>query len=230
MSNNKPVIKTDKRRKSLPVLISVQLIIAFLTVAITVVVGLKIKPLIEKKVELEQTVVDLENHVVNLEKNIGGLERNVNELETRIRETTVFDRNRYQMNWDNAKMLLSGANYKQERLIIDIIEMKYSGVGWKLNGYSPDVGFDSPGFAAWLLNKNEILNIEPSQRYRLSEMLPETDNPRTGDLIFYDSGYVMFYFRDRNGHPFCIGMTPLGIAALEIEFGPLLIKYGKLNY
>ncbi|HBE40174.1 MAG TPA: hypothetical protein DDW27_03055 [Bacteroidales bacterium] len=228
MTDNKTI--HNKRRRSLPLLIAAQLLIAVITVAIILIVGLKIKPLIEKKVELEQTVVSLERNKVNLENTIHNLERNVNELETRIRETTVFDRNRYQMNWDNAKMLLSGAGYKQERLIIDIIEMKYSGVGWKLNGYSPDVGFDSPSFAAWLLNKNEILLIEPSQRYRLPELLRETDNPGIGDLIFYDSGYAMFYFRDRNGHPFCIGMTPLGIVALEINFGPRLIKYGKLKY
>lgn len=228
MTDNRKI--NIKRRKNLPLLIAAQLLIAAVTVAIILIVGLKIKPLIEKKVELEKTVGNLEKHVVNLENTIGGLERNINELENRIRETTVFDRNRYQMDWDNAKMLLSGAGHKQERLIIDIIEMKYSGVGWKLNGYSPDAGFDSPSFAAWLLNKNEILQIEPSQRYRLSEILPETDNPRTGDLIFYDSGYAMFYFRDRYGHPFCIGMTPLGIAALEINFGPRLLKYCRVDY
>jgi hypothetical protein len=228
MTDNKKI--QNKGRKSLPLLIAAQLLIAVITVAIILIVGLKIKPLIEKKVELEQTVVILEKNRADLENTIGSLKRNVNELETRIKETTVFDRNRYQMNWDNAKMLLSSANPKQERLIIDIIEMKYSGVGWKLNGYSPEAGFDSPSFAAWLLNKNGLVRIEPSQRYRLPEILPETDNPRTGDLVFYDSGYAMFYFRDRNGHPFCIGMTPLGIAALEINFGPRLLRYGRVNY
>ena len=219
-------IKTiqKKRRRTLPILVAAQLLIAVITVAIILIVGLKIKPLIEKKAELEKTVLSLEN-------TIGGLEKNINELEVRIQETMVFDRNRYQMDWTNAKSLLSSVySSRQERLILDIIRMKMDGVSWKLNGYSPETGFDSPSFAAWLLNKNEILRIEPSRRYRLPEMLPETDNPQIGDLIFYDSGYAMFYFRDRYGHPFCIGMTPLGIAALEINFGPRLIRYGKLNY
>lgn len=222
MTDNKTIQK--KRRRTLPILVAAQLLIAVITVAIILIVGLKIKPLIEKKAELEKTVLSLEN-------TIGGLEKNINELEVRIQETMVFDRNRYQMDWTNAKSLLSSVySSRQERLILDIIRMKMDGVSWKLNGYSPETGFDSPGFAAWLLNKNEILRIEPSRRYRLPEMLPETDNPQIGDLIFYDSGYAMFYFRDRYGHPFCIGMTPLGIAALEINFGPRLIRYGKLNY
>ena len=221
MTDNKTI--QNKGRKSLPLLIAAQLLIAVITVAIILIVGLKIKPLIEKKAELEKTVVSLEN-------NIRGLENNVNELEVRIKETTVFDRNRYQMDWTNAKSLLSVSSSRQERLILDIISMKMDGVGWKLNGYSPEDGFDSPSFATWLLNKNKLLQIEPSQRYRLPEMLPETDNPRIGDLIFYDSGYAMFYFRDRYGHPFCIGMTPLGIAALEISFGPRLLKYCRVNY
>ena len=228
MTDNKTI--HNKRRRSLPLLIAAQLLIAVITVAIILIVGLKIKPLIEKKVELEQTVVSLERNKVNLENTIHDLERNVNELETRIRETTVFDRNRYQMDWARAKSLLSVASPRQEGLILDIIDMKYSNVGWKLNGYSPEAGFDSPSFAAYLLNKNDLLKIEPSQRYRLPEILPETNDPRIGDLIFYDSGYAMFYFRDRNGHPFCIGMTPLGIAALEINFGPRLLKYCRVDY
>jgi hypothetical protein len=221
MTDNKTI--QNKGRKSLPLLIAAQLLIAVITVAIILIVGLKIKPLIEKKAELEKTVVSLES-------NIRDLERNVNELETRIRETTVFDRNRYQLNWGNSKLLLSSANLKQEKIILDIFDMKYSGVGWKLNGYSPEVGFDSPSFAAYLLNKHSLVQIDASQRYRLPDLLPETDNPQSGDLIFYDSGYAMFYFRDRYGHPFCIGMTPLGIAALEINFGPKLLKYCRVNY
>ncbi len=143
----------------------------------------------------------------------------------------VFDRNRFQMDWTNAKSLLSSVySSRQERLILDIIRMKMDGVGWKLNGYSPEVGFDSPSFAAYLLNKHNILTIDASQRYRLPELLPETDNPQSGDLIFYESGYVMFFFRDRYGHPFCIGMTPLGIASLEINFGPKLLRYGRVKY
>ncbi len=228
MTDNKTI--HNRGRKSLPLLIAAQLLIAAITVAIILIVGLKIKPLIEKKAKLEKEVVALKKDKTDLENTIGGLERNIHELEVRIEETMVFDRNRYQMDWTNAKSLLSVSTSKQERLILDIIGMKMEGIGWKLNGYSPEEGFDSPSFAAWLLNKNDLLRIEPSQRYRLPEMLPETDNPRIGDLVFYDSGYAMFYFRDRYGHPFCIGMTPLGIAALEINFGPKLLRYGRVNY
>jgi cell division protein FtsL len=62
----------NKRRKSLPLLIAAQLLIAIITVAIILIVAWKIKPLIEKKAELEKTVLSLEN-------TIGGLEKNIND-------------------------------------------------------------------------------------------------------------------------------------------------------
>ena len=67
----------------------------------------------------------------------------------------------------------------------------------KLNGYSPEEGFDSPSFAAWLLNKMNScgLNLLRGTGYRRCSR--KTDNPRIGDLVFYDSGYAMFYFREQ---------------------------------
>ena len=49
-------------------------------------------------------------------------------------------------------------------------------------------------------------------------------------MIFYDTGYTMFYFSDERGHAFYVGMTTAGIVALEIEFGPRLLGYGKVSY
>jgi len=77
--------------------------------------------------------------------------------------------------------------------------MKEREVNWKLGGSSPAEGFDSPSFAAYLLQK-------------------------------HNTGYTMFLFEDRFRHPFCVGMTPAGIVALEINFGPKLLKYGKVKY
>ena len=108
--------------------------------------------------------------------------------------------------------------------------MKEREVNWKLAGSSPTEGFDSPSFAAYLLQKHNLLSIPFSERYNLRELIPETTNPVVGDLIFYETGYTMFLFEDRFRHPFCVGMTPAGIVALEINFGPKLLKYGKVKY
>jgi len=63
-------------------------------------------------------------------------------------------------------------------------------------------GFDSPSFAAYLLEKNGLL-AEPASavRYRLRE-------PEVGPVAFHERGYTMFYFVDGQGQPFVIGMTP----------------------
>ena len=122
------------------------------------------------------------------------------------------------------------ANSYTAALVSDLFEMRYQNVRWELGGTSPESGFDSPSFAAFLLIKNQILDIEFKDRYRLREVIPETDSPRPGDLIFYDTGYTMFYFRDRTGTPFCIGMTPLGIVAMQLQFGPRLLGYGRVEY
>ncbi len=51
-----------------------------------------------------------------------------------------------------------------------------------------------------------------------------------GDIIFYETGYTMLYFMDARNSPFCIGMTPVGIMTLNIEFGPRIIGYGRVEY
>jgi len=164
---------------------------------------------------------------INIEKS--QLIGEVKELEVRLQQTMSFDKNRYQIDWDTRKMLAS--DHETSRLLDDIYDMVSQNVPWKRAGTSPESGFDSPSFAAYLLiKKYKILDVDFSQRYKLRDMIPETDDPKNGDLAFFDTGYTMFYFRDQSGHPFCIGMTPLGIAAVEIDFGPRLLKYGRIDY
>lgn len=178
---------------------------------------------------LRQESAALEGKVQSLEGTIHTLEGTITDLEQRISDTMVFDRHRYQVDWGISKSLAS--NQRNAQIISDIFEMKYRNIPWKLGGTSPETGFDSPSFAAYLLiRKHRIIDVDFSKRYRLRELIPPTESPKNGDLIFYDTGYTMFYFKDRSGHPFCIGMTPLGIVALEIEFGPKLLGYGRIDY
>lgn len=109
-------------------------------------------------------------------------------------------------------------------------------IKWKLNGKSPEEGFDSPGYAAFALrrvrgvpsiNLSDIGNI--NVRQQLLEKLPQkppASSHQTGDLIFYEGGFTMFYFvQDEDStsqrsdrKEFVIGMTPLGIIALKKDF------------
>ena len=178
---------------------------------------------LQKKIDLKQKeLAELNQEKIKLEKL-------ATDLEERLSQTMIFDKNRYQMDWGLVKTLASDTQTAQ--LVDDIFNMRYQNVRWKLGGTSPETGFDSPSFAAYLLiKKNKWLDIDFSKRYRLRELVPKTNNPKTGDLVFYDTGYTMFYFKDRSGHPFCIGMTPLGIVALEINFGPRFLNYGRIDY
>lgn len=176
-----------------------------------------------------EEILSLRQESATLESKVQSLEGTIQELEKHISDTMVFDRHRYQVDWGISKSLAS--NSRNAQIVDDIFSMKYQNVPWKLGGTSPETGFDSPSFAAYLLiRKNKIIDVDFSDRYRLRELIPPADRPKNGDLIFYDTGYTMFYFKDRTGHPFCIGMTPLGIVALEIEFGPRLLGYGRVDY
>lgn len=60
----------QRKSKALPTLVVIQLLIAIVTVAITATVGLKIKPLIEKKHQLEMEIPVLEQYKKSLEDSV----------------------------------------------------------------------------------------------------------------------------------------------------------------
>ncbi len=109
--------------------------------------------------------------------------------------------------------------------------MKKNNVNYKPGGFSPEEGFDSAGFATYILVKHQLLIISDpySSRYDLNLLLPSTIKPSIGDLIFYEPNYFLFYFQDVQHKPFVIGMTPLGILALDVNFAPI-IGIGNVEY
>ena len=60
-------------------------------------------------------------------------------------------------------------------------------------------------------------------------MLMPATGPTVGSVVFYKTGYTMFYFLDTYQKPFVIGMTPLGIASLEPDFAEVT-GYGSPLY
>jgi hypothetical protein len=79
--------------------------------------------------------------------------------------------------------------------------------------------FDSPGFAVAMLTKHKLIqgSLEDNH-YALIKMLKPVTQPAVGDIVFYESGYTMFYLEDANGQPLVVGMTPLGVQALRYDF------------
>jgi len=181
--------------------------------------------------QLEQTQQELEaakNQLEHTQQEVDELEQRVDELSKTLEEATehfrqamTFRQYEYHIDELSLKSLAGGLfSFTMSDLLFDILFMQRDGVGWKLNGVSPDEGFDSPSFAAYMLQEHFLPGIS-DERYRLDEVLPSGDRPRVGSVAFYERGYTMFYFEDIDNTPFVIGMTPLGIIALKDDFAPV---------
>lgn len=176
----------------------------------------------------QRKVATYEAQATAAQRKVGEMNQVLASVEERLRQSTEFRTHIHQVDWMDAKVLAS--RYPARYYILaEIIDLRRN-ARWRLGGHSPSEGFDSPGFAAYILNKYSVMKIGDSQRYRLRELLPPAAVPEIGDLIFYETGYTMFYFKDTQDRPFCIGMTPAGILALDIDFGPATLGYGRVRY
>lgn len=173
--------------------------------------------------KLDQQVTKLQTQVVEQTVSLSEMNRKLDDLINLGRHTFLGD------------VLISSRHIsqthpKQTEILEDIIQMREKGVGFKEGGFSPETGFDSPSFVAYLLEKHDLLKItNPSQRYNLMNLLQKIEQPLIGDIVFYDSDYTMFFFQDEQKNPFVIGMTPIGILALEYNFANIR-GFGNVSY
>jgi cell wall-associated NlpC family hydrolase len=183
-----------------------------------------------KQKELESTTVQLEKaqaEIEELQKQLDEIEISLAQVKEQLQLATDF--RRFMFTGDIFLTLKQPMHPQTFNILSSILDMQ-DRVGWKWGGTSPEEGFDSPSFAAYLLGENNLLPRPTSEaRYSLPNVLMPTNRPSIGDLVFYERGYTMFYLVDENGNPFVIGMTPLGIHALELDFAPIL-GYGAVNY
>ncbi len=145
-----------------------------------------------------------------------------------LRQTLEFSQYRFVVDPVDVKAI-SSRWPEASRILRFIIGLRTRDVGWRLGGRAPDEGFDSPSFAEYVLREFDLGSGEGATdeslvaaSRRLYQSLPATDDPRPGDLAFYPSGYVMFYFLAESGEPFVMGMTPFGIAAFKQDFARVI--------
>lgn len=152
------------------------------------------------------------------------LRRELDETQALLARTLELSQYRFDVTPVTVKMI-SSRHPREAEILRFIIELREQGVGWHLGGQAPEDGFDSPSFAEFVLRQFRLapggatagLTLLEASR-RLYDTLPRARSPQVGDLVFYPSGYVMFYFVDRQDRPFVIGMTPFGIVALKWDF------------
>jgi hypothetical protein len=105
---------------------------------------------------------------------------------------------------------LADSSDRLGRLLTRVLDMQEQNTRFS-SANKPSVGFNSPGFTGYVLGR--------VVRGKSLKSLPATDTPQLGDIIRYQNGFDMFLLEDAEGTPFVIGMTPVGIAALEPDFG-----------
>jgi hypothetical protein len=120
-----------------------------------------------------------------------------------------FDKHVYQLNWSDLKMLAMADDRAID--VLGIIESRRTQV-WGMSN-TDEGGYNSPGFAQLVWN-------QMSRPPAYADLPRDTGPPHPGDIVVYDFGYHLYYFRDNEGREFVVGMTPLGVLALDYDFGP----------
>ncbi|MGR9105869.1 MAG: hypothetical protein ACU843_02960 [Gammaproteobacteria bacterium] len=183
----------------------------------------------QAKIRKLTTEINTRNSEIHqLESRATLLDAELRTTQQQLRDTLDLSKYKFPMDRINLKQL--AGRYPQEGKILDtILQLRSKGVGWKLRGKSPEEGFDSPGFAEYILLRFERApKIDDAETdvilasRKLFERLTPVSTPQTGDLVFYPAGYVMFFFADAENQSFVIGMTPAGITALQADFSQVL--------
>lgn len=146
--------------------------------------------------------------VADLETRLDAANAQLAELSEQIKLSVDYAQHLHPVDWQDAKELYSTSD-RIGAVLDRILAHRQDGLRFSIAN-SPDKGFTSPGFANYVLGE---VGLPP-----LGE-LKKADAPALGDIVLYDGGFALFYFKDHKGKPFVIGMTPVGIAALDPDFG-----------
>jgi cell division protein FtsB len=166
----------------------------------------------------------LQGDTESFKSQVTDLQAQLAEAQKALSEAVNLSRAVRPIDYANAKELASRFP-GSESLLQDLLDLRQRRIKWKPGGQSPQEGFDSPGFAMFMLKQKRASGIELRPGESLSDAsrslydkLQPTTQPRTGDLVFYPAGYAMFYFTEPREGSFVLGMTPFGITALKSDF------------
>ncbi len=151
----------------------------------------------------------------SLKQDLQNANSKLDELKGQIKSATDFTRYGHQIDFADAKNLYNTSSPLGE-LLSKILELQRRNLVFDFANRI-EAGFTSPGFAGYVLQQLGKLpaGMAPD---RALQRLPAANEPQLGDIIQYETGFALFYLKDRRGAPFVIGMTPLGIASLNLDF------------
>lgn len=191
--------------------------------------------LLQKNLELLQVQKNLESTTQALDQaqremdvlqnQLKDLIRQIEELTAQLHDATTFLQHQVGIDEEELKDWASDNPPALFDVLLEVIEMQMANVKWNITGRTPDQGFDSPRFAAYILEQRALLPRGYDIASTPWAQLPKIPRPDSGDLVVYESGYTMFYY-NLGGKEFVIGMTPLGILALRPDFAS---QIGYLN-
>lgn len=146
-----------------------------------------------------------------LQAEVGDLTAQLDETKKALAEALDLKKHVYKLEWDQLKMMYATYGEAAE-LLGKIMDLRES-TQWDMSN-TPERGYNSPGFAALVLNKSGHAPADGS----LSSLPRDAGKPNVGDIILYAGGYHMFFFRDQQRREFVVGMTPFGVEALNYDF------------
>jgi hypothetical protein len=123
----------------------------------------------------------------------------------------------YHLNWGELKPMYM--EYGSAAEILHVINDLKDDVHWNSINDPTEKAYNSPGFATLVLHKLGRLPANDT----LAKLPRDTGPANVGDIVVYEGGYHLFYFRNRSNEQFVVGMTPFGVTALTYDFGSKII-------
>ncbi len=107
------------------------------------------------------------------------------------------------------------------RLLSELMQYRENGVFWGIgnDADNPAEGFGSAGFAGFLLQRLDLAQKGVKPMEALQRLPSDDGEPKPGDIVQYDGGFVLFHMLDRKKKPIVMGMTHHGIVTLDADFG-----------
>jgi hypothetical protein len=160
----------------------------------------------------QEALASAVDQTAKLRQQIGDLERRLAASQKALADALNLEKHVYKLNWDELKMI--AADSGAAAYLLEKIAQQKDRVHWGMSNTEAG-GYNSPGFATLILQRADRL---PAGR-ALADLKRDDGPPHLGDIVLYDSGYALFYFRDHQRREFVIGMTPFGVLALNYDFG-----------